>query len=65
VYVAYLGGLIVIVVSFVGVGVIVMRMVVMRRGRSCSRVMITLGAAAVVPIAGGVPMRRLPSLRLV
>jgi hypothetical protein len=63
--VAYLGGFIVIVVSFVGAGVVVMRMVVMRRGRSCSRVMITLGAVAVVPIAGGVPMRRLPSLRLV
>jgi hypothetical protein len=42
--VAYLGGFIVIVVSFVGAGVVVMRMVVMRRGRSCSRVMITLGA---------------------
>jgi hypothetical protein len=65
VYVAYLGGFVVIVVSLVGAGVVVMRVVVMRRGQSCSRVMITLEAAAVVPIAGGVPMRRLPSLRLV
>jgi hypothetical protein len=68
VYVAYLGGFVVIVVGLVGAGVVVMRVVVMRRGRSCLRVMITLGAleaAAVVPIAGGVPMRRLPSLRLV
>jgi hypothetical protein len=64
-YVTYLGGFVVIVVSLVGAGVVVMRMVVMRRGRSWSRVMITLGAAAVLPIAGGVPMRRLPSLRLV
>jgi hypothetical protein len=64
-YVTYLGGFVVIVVSFVGVGVVVMRMVVMRCGRSCSRVMITLGAAVVVPIVGEVPMRRLPSLRLV
>jgi hypothetical protein len=63
-YVTYLGGFVVIVVSLVGAGVVVMRVVVMRRGRSCSRVMITLEAAAVVPIAGGVPMRRLPSLRL-
>jgi hypothetical protein len=68
VYVAYLGGFVIIVVGLVGAGVIVMRVVVMRRGRSCLRVMITLGAlevAAVVPIAGGVPMRRLPSLHLV
>jgi hypothetical protein len=68
VYVAYLGGFVVIVVGLVGAGVIVMWMVVMRHGRSCLQVMITLGAleaAAVVPIAGGVPMRRLPSLRLV
>jgi hypothetical protein len=68
VYVAYLGGFVVIVVSLVGAGVVVMRMVVMGRGRSWSRVMITLGAleaAVVLPIAGGVPMRRLPSLRLV
>jgi hypothetical protein len=55
-YVAYLGGFVVIVVSLVGAGVVVMWMVVMRCGRSCSRVMITLEAAAVVPIAGGVPM---------
>jgi hypothetical protein len=65
VYVAYLGGFVVIVVSLVGVGVVVMQMVVMQCGQSWSRVMITLGAAAVLPIAGGVPMRRLPSLRLV
>jgi hypothetical protein len=68
VYVAYLGGFVVIVVGLVGAGVIVMRVVVMRCRRSCLRVMITLGAleaAVVVPIAGGVPMRRLPSLRLV
>jgi hypothetical protein len=69
VYVAYLGGFVVIVVGLVGAGVIVMRVVVMRRGRSCLRVMITLGAleavAVVLPIVGGVPMRRLPSLRLV
>jgi hypothetical protein len=66
--VAYLRGFVVIVVGLVGVGIIVMRVVVMRRGRSFLRVMITLGAleaAAVVPIAGEVPMRRLPSLRLV
>jgi hypothetical protein len=66
--VAYLGGFVVIIVSLVGVGVVVMRVVVKRRGRSLLRVMITLGAleaAAVAPIAGGVPMRRLPSLRLV
>jgi hypothetical protein len=45
-----------------------MWVVVMQRGRSLLRVMITLGAievAVVVPIPGGVPMRRLPSLRLV
>jgi hypothetical protein len=68
VYVAYLGGFVIIVVGLVGVRVVVMWVIVMRRGRSCLRVMITLGAleaAAVVPIAGGVPMRRLPSLRLV
>jgi hypothetical protein len=68
VYVAYLGGFIVIVVGLVGAGVVVMRVVVMWRGRSLLRVMITLGAleaAAVAPIAGGVPMQRLPSLRLV
>jgi hypothetical protein len=68
VYVTYLGGFVVIVVSLVGAGVVVMQVVVMRRGRSLLRVMITLGAleaAAVVPIAGGVPMQRLPSLRLV
>jgi hypothetical protein len=68
VYVAYLGGFVVIVVGLVGAGVVVMRVVVMRRGRSCLRVMITLEAvvAAVgLPIVGGVPMRRLPSLRLV
>jgi hypothetical protein len=59
-YVAYLGGFVVIIVGFVGAGVIVMW-----RGRSCSRVMITLGAVAVVPIAGGVPMRRPPNPRLV
>jgi hypothetical protein len=64
-YVAYLRGFIVIVVGLVGAGVVVMRVVVMWLGRSCSRVMITLEAAAVLPIAGGVPMRRLPSLRLV
>jgi hypothetical protein len=63
-YVTYLGGFVVIVVSLVGAGVVVMRMVVMQRGRSWSRVMITLVAAAVAPIAGGVPMRRLPSLHL-
>jgi hypothetical protein len=66
--VAYLGGFVVIVVGLVGAGIIVMRVVVMRRGQSFLRVMITLGAleaAAVVPIAGEVPMRRLPSLRLV
>jgi hypothetical protein len=33
-YVAYLGGFVVIIVGLVGVGVVVMRMVVMRRGRS-------------------------------
>jgi hypothetical protein len=65
VYVAYLGGFVVIVVSLVGAGVVVMRVIVMQRGRSCSRVMITLEAAAVVPIAGGVPMRRLPNPCLV
>jgi hypothetical protein len=65
VYVAYLGGFVVIVVGLVGAGVVVMRVVVMRRGRSHLRVMITLEAAAVLPIAGGVPMRRLPSLHLV
>jgi uncharacterized membrane protein len=68
VYVAYLGGFVVIIVSLVGAGVVVMRMVVMRRGQSWSRVMITLVAvvaAVVLPIVGGVPMRRLPSLRLV
>jgi hypothetical protein len=65
VYVAYLGGFVIIVVGLIGAGVVVMQVVVMRRGRSCLRVMITLEAAAVVPIAGGVPMRRLPSLRLV
>jgi hypothetical protein len=68
VYVTYLGGFVVIVVGLVGAGVVVMWVVVMRRGRSCLRVMITLGAleaAAVVPIVGGVPMRRLPSLCLV
>jgi hypothetical protein len=66
-YVAYLRGFVVIIVSLVGAGIVVMRVVVMRRGRSWSRVMITLVAvvAAVLPIAGGVPMRRLPSLRLV
>jgi hypothetical protein len=67
VYVAYLGGFVVIVVGFVGAGVIVMWMVVMWRGRSWFRVMITLEAvvaAVVLPIVGGVPMRRLPSLRL-
>jgi hypothetical protein len=64
-YVAYLGGFVVIIVGLVGAGVVVMRVVVMRCGRSRLRVMITLEAAAVVPIAGGVPMRRLPSLRLV
>jgi hypothetical protein len=68
VYVAYLGGFVVIVVGLVGAGVVVMWVVVMWRGRSCLRVMITLEAvvAAVgLPIVGGVPMRRLPSLRLV
>jgi hypothetical protein len=69
VYVAYLGGFVVIVVGLVGAGVVVMWVVVMRRGRSLLRVMITLGAleaaAVVLPIVGGVPMRRLPSLRLV
>jgi hypothetical protein len=65
VYVAYLRGFVVIVVGLVGAGVIVMQVVVMRRGRSCLRVTITLEAAAVVPIVGGVPMRRFPSLRLV
>jgi hypothetical protein len=64
-YVTYLGGFVVIVVSLVGAGVVVMWVVVMRHGRSCLRVMITLEAAAVVPIAGGVPMRRFPSLHLV
>jgi hypothetical protein len=55
-YVAYLGGFVVIVVGLVGTGVVVMRVVVMWCGRSCLRVMITLEAVAVVPIAGGVPM---------
>jgi hypothetical protein len=57
VYVAYLGGFVVIVVGLVGAGVVVMRVVVVRRGRSCLRVMITLLAVAAVglPIAGGVP----------
>jgi hypothetical protein len=64
-YVAYLRGLVVIVVGFVSAGVIVMSMIVMRHRQSCSRVMITLGVAAVVPIAGGVPMRRFPNPRLV
>jgi hypothetical protein len=64
VYVAYLGGFVVIVVGLIGAGVVVMRVVVMRRGRSCLQVMIILEAAAVLPIAGGVPMRRLPSLIL-
>jgi hypothetical protein len=66
--VAYLGGFVVIVVGLVGAGVIVMQVVVMRRRRSCLRVMITLEvvmAALGLPIAGGVPMRRFPSLRLV
>jgi hypothetical protein len=68
VYVAYLGGFVVIVVGLVGAGVVVMRVVVMQCGRSCLRVMITLEvvvAAVGLPIVGGVPMRRLPSLRLV
>jgi hypothetical protein len=68
VYVAYLGGFVVIIVGLVGAGIVVMRVVVMRRGRSYLRVMTTLEAvvAAVgLPIVGGVPMRRLPSLRLV
>jgi Flp pilus assembly protein TadB len=68
VYVAYLGGFVVIVVGLIGAGVVVMWVVVMRHGRSCFQVMITLEAVVavvVLPIAGGVPMRRLPSLRLV
>jgi hypothetical protein len=56
VYVTYLGGFVVIVVGLVGAGVVVMRVVVMQRGRSRLRVMITLEAAAVLPIVGGVPM---------
>jgi hypothetical protein len=68
VYVAYLGGFVVIVVSLVGMGAVVMQVVIVRCGRSWSRVMITLVAvvaAVVLPIVGGVPMRRLPSLCLV
>jgi hypothetical protein len=64
-YITYLGGVVVIVASFVSMRVIVMGVVVMRPGRrTCSRVMITLGAVVVVPIAGGVPMQRFPSPRL-